>query len=79
LGVLEHICLDGNVEKYDQDDATFLTLPSLEFYKSFGMGDFDEILTDESALANMNDGSICAKPKSFRTIADYIVKNVEGY
>jgi hypothetical protein len=43
------------------------------------MGDFDDIVTDESALAALNDGSSCAKPKGFRTIADYIVKNIEAY
>lgn len=79
LGVLEHICLNGNVEKYNQEDATFRLLPSIEFYNSFGIGDYDDVITDESALANMNDGSNCAKPKSFRAIADYIVKNIEAY
>lgn len=79
LGVLEHICLNGNVEKYHQDDAPFRTLPSLEFYKSFGMGDYDDVVTDERALAALNDGSSGRKPKGFRTIANYIVKNIEAY
>lgn len=79
LGVLEHICLNGNVETYDQEDAPFRLLPSIEFYKSFGIGDYDDVVTDEGTLSNMNDGSNCAKPKSFRAIADFIVKNIEAY
>jgi hypothetical protein len=80
LGVLEHICLDGNVELYTTGADTshpgsFRGSPSSEFYDEYGI-DIHEI---EGRLVCMNDGSSGGKPKSFRTIANYIVKNIKGY
>jgi hypothetical protein len=82
LGVLEHICLDGNVELCTScagqvlHPTNFRAVPSREFYDEYGI-DINEIM---GRLVQMNDGhGAKPKPSSFKTIANYIVKNIKGY
>ena len=72
LGVLEHICMDGNVETvlYHNGVRAYMGVPSREFYNAY-----DVVMSpgDVSVLTNMNDGLRL----DFKGIAKWIEKHVE--
>lgn len=83
LGVLQHVASGGKCEVWDEPDAKFMSAPTPKWYRENNILDmhFSEI---EGHLMKMNDGvyntytSTRARGKSFKTIANYIEKNVEG-
>lgn len=92
LGVLEHICLNGEVETYEYGNGMlqFKGLPSLEFYDAHGISELSAVIrgnnaklksTDvtEAILTEMNDGNEAKKPKSFKAIARFIDKHMKVY
>jgi hypothetical protein len=78
LGVLEHICLNGEVETYEYGNGLkqFKGMPSVQFYDAHGISGRD---ATEARLTQMNDGTEDKKPKSFKAIARFIDKHVKVY
>jgi hypothetical protein len=85
LGVLEHVCMNGEVEA---DDNGFFVTPSKKFYDYIGaevntIADIYIVDRHTTILTGMNDGlesHLCEKRKpsrKFTTIANWIEKNIE--
>jgi len=81
LGVLNHVALDGHIEIYSPDDNTpsdgspeFRAVPSETFYDRFEC----DFMTDDAHLIQMNDGAGGEWQHDFKSIADWIAKNIKG-